>query len=88
MALSDAKKVQTLINRVADEMIAVRAAVARIQATKALYQTASPSVVGTPLDGNVTALNNALTALQTEVDKAVWTGLIAARVPSHEGKAL
>lgn len=88
MAVSDSKKVQTIINRAADEMIAIRAALVRFQATKALFVAANPSVTGTPLEGNVTALNTALTALQAEADKAIWTGLIAARVPSHRGEAL
>lgn len=88
MALSDAKKVQTLINRAADELILMRAAMARLQATRALFVTANPSVTGTPLEGNVTALGNAITALQAELDKAIWTGLINARVPSHRGEAL
>jgi hypothetical protein len=88
MALSDAKKVQTIINRAADEMTAIRAALVRFQATKALFMAANPDVTGTALEGNTATLNTALGLLQAEADKAIWTALIAARVPSHEGKAL
>ena len=88
MALSDAKKVQTIINRAADEMTIIRAALVRFQATKTLFTAADPSTVGTPLDGNTAALNTALGLLQAEADKAIWTALIAARVPSHRGTAL
>lgn len=85
---TDIKEVQTMINRTGQSMLIIREEVSKIQAIKSLFQTANPSVTGTPLDGNVTALNNALTALQTEVDKAIWTGVINAIVPSHRGEAL
>lgn len=88
MAVSDSKKVQTLINRAADEMIIIRAAVARLEATRLLFVAENPNVTGTPLEGNVTTVGNAIAALKAEADKAVWTGLIAARVPSHRGEAL
>jgi hypothetical protein len=86
--VADSKKVQTMINVAADEVTTIREALVRLQAIKIKFQTANPDVSGTPLEGNVTALNNALTDLQTEADRTIWTQLIAARVPSHRGKAL
>lgn len=88
MAVADSKKVQTLINRAANEMAIIRAATARLEATRLLFVAANPDVTGTPLEGNVTTVGNAIAALKAEVDKAIWTGLIAARVPSHRGEAL
>lgn len=86
--VADSKKVQTMINVAADELTTIREALGRLQVIKTKFQTANPDVSGTPLEGNVTALNNALTDLQTEADRTIWTQLIAARVPSHRGKAL
>ena len=55
---------------------------------KAAFTAHDPDVTGTPLEGNVAALNSALTALRSEVGGAVWSGLIVAIVPSHRNKAL
>lgn len=84
----DKKKVQTLINRAGDAMVEVRAAVAIINDYKDRFVAANPDVTGTTLEGNVPALNSALTALTAEVDKPIWTALIDAKVPSHRGEAL
>lgn len=88
MTLDDDKKVQTLINRCANDMQVVRDAVARIADTRQRFIDSGAGVAGTPLAGNVTALTTAFTALQTEAGRAIWTQLIAAKVPSHEGNAL
>lgn len=88
MPIADTKKVQTMINVAGQQMEIIRAAVDRMEAVKTAFQTHNPNVAGTPLEGNVAALNNALAALRTEVDKAVWTGLIGAIVPSHGNGAL
>lgn len=88
MAISDKKKVQTMINAVARQMRAIRAAVAEIANVRTRFQAANPDVTGTPLEGNVTALNNAFNALQNETDKAIWTALIAEEIESHRGEAL
>ena len=85
---SDKKKVQTMVNIVGQQMIVIRAAVARIEAVKAAYQTASPDPTGTPLEGQVPTVKQAITDLAAEVGKAVWTQMIAAIVPSHRNKAL
>ena len=88
MAVADTKKVQTMVNVAGQQLEIIRGAVTTIETVKTTFQTVNPSVIGTPLEGNVTALNAALLALRTEVDKAVWAGLIAAIVPSHRNKAL
>ena len=84
----DKKKVQTLINRAGDAMVEVRAALVVINDYKDRFVAANPDVTGTALEGNVAALNSALTALTAEVDKPIWTALIDAKVPSHRGEAL
>ena len=84
----DPKKVQSMVNICGQQMIEIRAAVQVMTDIKAKFQVANPNVTGTPLAGNVAALNAAYTALKTEVDKAIWTNLIAAIVPTHAGKAL
>jgi len=88
MAIADSKKVQTAINRVGQAIEKCRAEVAKMEAIKALYVAASPDPIGTPLEGNVTAMSNAITSLRTEVDKPIWDALIAAILPSHRGEAL
>lgn len=85
---SDTKKVQTIINVCGEQMQIIRDALAVMQAMKTLFQSANPSVTGTPLQGNVAALGTALTDLQAEADKAIWTGLINAVVRSHRNQAL
>ncbi len=86
--VADTKKVQTLVNRVADSLILVRQAITDIETVKVLFTTANPDITGTPLEGNVASLNDALGLLKTEIDKGIWTALINARVPSHRGEAL
>lgn len=88
MPIADTKKVQTMVNIAGQQMEIIRAAVTTIETVKTAFQTHNPDVTGTPLEGNVAALNAALVALRTEVDKVVWSGLIAAIVPSHRNKAL
>ncbi len=88
MATADTKKVQTMVNVAGQQMEIIRSAVTTMESMKTAFQAHDPDVTGTPLEGNVSALNSALTALRTEVDSAVWTGLIAAIVRSHRNKAL
>ena len=88
MALSDKKKVQTMINIAGQQMQIIRDAVTTIESMKTAFTTINPDVTGTPMDGNVALLNSAINGLRTEVDGAVWSGLIGAIVPSHRNKAL
>jgi len=88
MALSDAKKVQTMINVAASQMTMIRAATNRLETIRDLFIAASANVAGTPLEGNLGTLNTALNDLLTETDSVIWTVLIANEVPSHRGRAL
>lgn len=88
MPIADTKKVQTMINVAGQQLEIIRAAVVTLEAVKTAFTVHNPAVTGTPLEGQVAALNAALVALRTEVDKAIWTGLIAAIVPSHRNRAL
>ena len=88
MAVADTKKVQSLINRVADEISAMRAGMKRITELHDKYVAQSVNPTGTPLEGNVSVLTTALTKLGTALDSNVFTALIAAKVPSHRGVAL
>jgi len=86
--VADTKKVQTMINVAADQLTVIRAALDTLQAVKDRFVAADPDVTGTPLEGNVAALNSALADLQAEGDRQIWSDLIAAKVPSHRGEAL
>lgn len=86
--VADAKKVQTMINVLAESATEARAAVARMKAVRAKFNAHNLSVVGTPLEGNVNSVNSALNALDAETSKAIWTQMIAASILSHRNKAL
>ncbi len=88
MAIADTKKVQTMINIVADQATIIRAAVATMKATRTTFNTVNPVITGTTLEGNKTAVSNSIDALDTEVSKAVWDTMIAAHIPSHRNDAL
>lgn len=66
----------------------VREAVTTMDSVKDLFVTVNPDTTGTPLEGNLATLSSALDALKVEVEKSIWTQLIAAKVLSHRGKAL
>ena len=85
---TDPKKVATMIGICANQIEIIRPAMLRIEEVKAAFLLADPDVTGTPLEGNVATVNQAIEALKAEVDKAIWTQLIAARVPSHRNEAL
>ena len=88
MALFDKMKCQSLINVYAIQMEIVRNAVVTMNNTRDLFVIADPDTTGTPLEGNLVTLSSALDALKAEVEKSIWKQLIAAKVPSHRGKAL
>ena len=88
MAISDKKKVQTMINIMAEQALEIRASVDKMKAVRVAFQAHSPDVTGTPLDGQVVALNTALNDLETEINSVVWDGVIAAIVPTHKNNAL
>lgn len=86
--VADTKKCQTFINAIAVEALKIRASVNRLKTIRTTFQAISPSTTGTALQGNTTALNNSLNAIDTQIVLAVWQTMIDAYVPSHEGKAL
>lgn len=88
MAVSDSKKCQTMINITGQQMQAMQVALTNILAVKAAFQTHNPDVTGTPLEGNVAAVNNWITSAESLLGSAVVSQMIAAIVPSHRNKAL
>lgn len=86
--MNDTKKVQTMINIVAEQITIIRNAMSTIQDVKSKFQTANPDVTGTPLDGKVSSVNTAISDLQTETDKSIWTEIIDAYISTHRGQAL
>ena len=92
MAISDTKKVQTLVNVTAEQIIVVRSAVSTTKAMRDLYLAASPSVTGTCISGSVASVNSALNALDTIINSGsnlnVWDGLVNCYVPTHRKGAL
>ncbi len=85
---SDRKKVQTMVNICGQEAIKMRVSMDRIMAVRTAFTTANPDVTGTPLEGKVATVDQAITDLKMQVDGAVWTQMIAAIVPTHRNKAL
>ncbi len=77
-----------MVNIVGQEAQTMRDSMTRILAMRTKFQVVNPDVTGTPLEGNLAAVNAAITSLNTELGKAVWDGMIAAIVPSHQNKAL
>ena len=88
MALADSKKVQTMINRVASNIQHMREDMVKIKAVRDLYIAANVDPTGTPLEGKVAILNNAIASLDAELSLPVFDQLIAAIVPTHNGRAL
>ncbi len=88
MALSDKKKVQTMVNIVGQAVQEMRDGMTTILAIRVKFNEINPDVTGTPLDGNLAAVNAAINSLDAELGGPVWDGMIAAIVPSHRNKAL
>lgn len=88
MPRADSKKVQTMINVAGRQAQIVRDAVQKMKDTRTAFQTVNPDTTGTPLAGNEAAVSNAITALDAEIGKAVWTSMIAAVVPGHTEEAI
>lgn len=82
------KKVADLVNSAAVAATTIRTQVAALKTLRTLFLAANPSVTGTPLQGNLTALSNSIDALDTQASLAVWTTMINAYVPSHQGNSL
>lgn len=88
MALSDTKKVQTMINIVGQQAEIIDNAVTAMEAVRTLYLAMNPDTTGTPLDGNVAAVNTAINSLRATIDGAAMQLMINSIVPSHRGEAL
>lgn len=92
MAISDKKKVQTMINITAEQIIIVRTAITAMQEVRTTFQNVNPSTTGTPISGSVAAINTALNALDATVNggstASAWNLLINSHIDSHTGEAL
>ncbi len=88
MPIADSKKVQTLVNVIGQQTQVIRDAVDKIKEMRTTFTAVSPDVTGTPLEGNLAAVNSAIDSLDTEIAGPVWTGMIDAICPSHRNKAL
>ena len=86
--VAESKKVQTLVNVVADQAATISDAVGKLLAIRVRFNSVNPDVRGTVLAGNLSALNTSLNAISTEINKQVWVDLINSRIPSHRNKAL
>ena len=88
MALSDKKKVQTMVNVAGQQIEIIRAAVATFGTVRDAFIAENPDVAGTPLEGKKANLNTRFNTLKAESDQQIWTDLIADIVPSHRNVAL
>lgn len=92
MAISDTKKCQTMINICGQQIQIIRSAIATMLAVRAAFQTINPDTTGTPLEGNVAFVNQAIVDLDDSVNagtnNTVWNQMEAAIVPSHRNAAL
>lgn len=86
--IADTKRCQTYINELAKQAIVIRTAVAVAKTMRDKFMRAVPITTGTCLEGNETKISTALDMLDIAVNSPLWVRLIAASVPSHEGKAL
>lgn len=82
--VADTKKVQTLINRMAEAIEDGRKA----EAVRDAYTAAQPDVTGTPLEGNLPAVDSWLSDFIAILNHPVAQGFIDAKVDSHRGSAL
>ena len=82
--MQDTKKVQTLINKAAAGIEAAR----ELEAIRALYATANPSLAGTPLSGKKALLNTFFADLDTLLNSEAANLLVNSKVASHRGTAL
>lgn len=92
MAISDKKKVQTMLNITGQQALIIRNAINTIKNIRTTFNIHNPSVSGTPLDGQVSNLNTRVNAVDDEMNNgasgAVWQGLINSIVPTHNNNAL
>ena len=88
MPISDKKKCQSLINRVAAEVTTLKASAASLEGLRTKYQDQAVDPTGTPLDGYVPQISTWIDAVRAVADDAVANGFLAHVVPTHRGAAL
>ena len=74
----DTKKTQSLINAAAVAARDLQAIATKMEGLRTKFQNQAVDPTGTPLAGNVTAVNNWITAIRAVADDAVTAGMIAA----------
>ena len=92
MALSDKKKVQTMVNIAAEQIVIIRAAIDSLKDTRTLFLSSCPSLSGTCISGSLASINSALNILDTVVNSGstgtTWNNIEGCHVPSHNNQAL
>lgn len=88
MPIADSKKVQSMVNVVGQQAEIIRAAVQAMKDIRTAFNAINPDTTGTPLAGNEAAVSGAIDVLDTEANKAVWTQMIDAVIPSHPNNLL
>ena len=83
MANSDNKKVGHLLTRGAEAAELLQKAKAKLVAVRAAYQTHSPDITGTPLEGNLAQANTWMSAVEALADDPVAAFLIANKPGRH-----
>ena len=86
--VANTKQVQSYINRLATAATLARQARDDMLLIRMLFKASAPNTTDTPIDGNENKISDAISALDIEISKNIWTQIIAADVPSHRGEAL
>lgn len=87
-SVPDQKKVADLVNAAGYAAQDIRTQVALLKTLRTTYLAVNPNVAGTPLAGNLSTLSAAIDTLDTAASAAIWTTMINAIVPSHQGNSL
>lgn len=88
MAIADTKKVQTLINEMAKVARAIQAGADRLEQVQSAYVAHNIDPTGTPLEGNLAAVNAWISTIKTLAGDQITQGMISAEAPTHHNKAL
>jgi len=88
MAVSDTKKVQTLINICALRVQQLKDIADELKALRTAYTAQGVDATGTPLDTHVVQVSAWIDAVEAVGDNAVANAFIANYVPTHRNAAL
>ena len=88
MAISDKKKCQTLINKMAEVVEQLQAGADSLKILRTAYQDQNVDPTGTPLAGNVAEVSTWIDQVDVIANGAIATGMMVAKVPTHRNKAL